>query len=188
MSCVRKLAVLQEMSAALRLQPAVFSLYMQAKRDAHDALRRIKLEQARQQKEERQRLAELKSPESVRKNIIDNILTQRCPKCKAAFVDWDGCIALHCSRCMAGFCAVCLKHCKFDAHSHCSQCPWVRSGGFFRGRLFPGKDNITAGIRAWRRAEIKEATRALTAAHRRQVLESIKPQLEGVGLGDVVKR
>ena len=36
--------------------------------------------------------------ERFRKQIIDEILTIRCPRCGMAFVDYNGCLALTCSK------------------------------------------------------------------------------------------
>ena len=55
------------------------------------------------------------------RNIIVEALNLACPRCKAALVDWDGCDALTCGRCRAGFCGLCLEDCKADAHEHLRQ-------------------------------------------------------------------
>lgn len=46
-----------------------------------------------------------------------NDLVLKCPKCAVAFIDFDGCLALTCENCKAGFCALCLENCG-DAHNH----------------------------------------------------------------------
>lgn len=61
--------------------------------------------------------------ERLRLEIIENILTLRCPRCKTAFIDYEGCAALTCGRCSAGFCALCLMDCGGDAHTHVANCP-----------------------------------------------------------------
>jgi len=61
--------------------------------------------------------------ERIRLDIIENILTLRCPRCKCAFIDYTGCAALTCSNCKASFCALCLKDCGTNAHSHVLNCP-----------------------------------------------------------------
>ena len=55
---------------------------------------------------------------------MDEALTLRCPRCSAAFAEFDGCFALHCSNntCRCGFCAWCLKDCGTDAHPHVRHC------------------------------------------------------------------
>eukprot|EP00740_Mantoniella_antarctica_P004743 CAMPEP_0181356476 /NCGR_PEP_ID=MMETSP1106-20121128/4444_1 /TAXON_ID=81844 /ORGANISM="Mantoniella antarctica, Strain SL-175" /LENGTH=327 /DNA_ID=CAMNT_0023469267 /DNA_START=155 /DNA_END=1135 /DNA_ORIENTATION=+ len=60
---------------------------------------------------------------SAKEHIIEGILTLCCPRCKQAFLDFDGCFALNCSRCSAGFCAYCLADCGRDAHQHVGTCP-----------------------------------------------------------------
>jgi hypothetical protein len=54
------------------------------------------------------------------KYIIDDILTLRCPveTCKQAFVDFDGCLILTCSRCKTKICGRCFKNCGKKGHSH----------------------------------------------------------------------
>eukprot|EP01052_Picozoa_sp_SAG31_P039920 SAG31_NODE_5649_length_2404_cov_1.374837_2_plen_229_part_00 len=55
-------------------------------------------------------------------HIREDILTLKCPRCAAAFIDFDGCMALTCAACGAGFCAWCLKDCGEDAHDHVALC------------------------------------------------------------------
>ena len=61
---------------------------------------------------------------------IESILTTKCGRCQQAFVDFEGCLALSCSRCAANFCAWCLT--VFDnsqlAHSHVLACNERPSG------------------------------------------------------------
>ncbi len=53
-------------------------------------------------------------------NDLADKINLKCPRCKAAFYDYDGCNALRCGvpECGAGFCAVCLQDCGQDAHAH----------------------------------------------------------------------
>jgi len=57
--------------------------------------------------------------ERARKHIAEEILTLRCPnpQCKQAFVDFEGCLALQCSRCKHQICGKCFSMFK-DAHKH----------------------------------------------------------------------
>ena len=55
--------------------------------------------------------------------IQNSFLTLSCPRCDAAFLDYNGCAALTCGQCNAGFCAVCLADCGNDAHAHVLVCP-----------------------------------------------------------------
>jgi hypothetical protein len=65
--------------------------------------------------------------------ITEDIMTPKCPRCKQAFIDFNGCCALTCSNlhCMAGFCAYCFEDCGSDAHSHVAHCPLGAGAGLF---------------------------------------------------------
>jgi hypothetical protein len=64
-----------------------------------------------------------KSISTHRHHIVDKLLTLRCPRCNQAFVDFDACFALTCSRCRCGFCAWCLVDCgDSGAHRHVANC------------------------------------------------------------------
>jgi len=62
-----------------------------------------------------------------RLRIMDDIFTLKCPRCKLAFLDYDGCSAVTCGGCKCGFCSFCLEDCGKDAHAHFfkhgSKCP-----------------------------------------------------------------
>ena len=86
-------------------------------------------------------------------HIREEILTLKCPRCSAAFIDCkpnplrllclskslktstlellaeascgctvEGCMALTCGQCNAGFCGWCLADCGNDAHNHVARC------------------------------------------------------------------
>ena len=75
---------------------------------------------------EKQRAMETSSAEEklrlAKEHVVEKILTLSCPRCEQAFVDFDGCFALRCGRCQAGFCAYCLADCGRDAHAHIGGC------------------------------------------------------------------
>ena len=64
---------------------------------------------------------------AVRKHsgAISELLTNKCPRCSAAFVDFTGCCALQCASCPAHFCAWCLKESPNNEanHAHVASCP-----------------------------------------------------------------
>jgi hypothetical protein len=63
-------------------------------------------------------------PDHLRLKIIDDILTLRCPRCRQAFLDFEGCFAISCSGCSCKFCGWCLQDCgNTDAHPHVKTCP-----------------------------------------------------------------
>ncbi len=74
----------------------------------------------------------------MRLDIINEVLTLRCPRCKLAFLDYVGCAALTCAAptCKAGFCAMCLKDCGADAHAHIVRCPENTTGMFVPEAVF----------------------------------------------------
>ena len=76
-----------------------------------------------EKKREAAKSALQKDVDARRKHIEEEIMTLRCPRCHQAFVDYNACAALTCSRstCRCGFCAYCLADCGSDAHSHCQQ-------------------------------------------------------------------
>lgn len=53
-------------------------------------------------------------------NELTEEINLKCPRCKTAFYDYDGCNALTCrvNTCKASFCAICLQDCGSDAHEH----------------------------------------------------------------------
>jgi len=63
--------------------------------------------------------------------VVENILTLKCPRttCRQAFVDFEGCFALRCSRCSVAFCAACLCDCDRDAHEHVRKCALMAEAG-----------------------------------------------------------
>jgi hypothetical protein len=86
-----------------------------------------------------------------RKHIEEEIMLLRCPnpKCRRAFVDFNGCAALTCrgargeAGCGASFCGFCLVDCGDDkhAHKHVANCP-----------LNPSKD-VFPSREVWERAQ-----------------------------------
>ncbi|CAE8605153.1 unnamed protein product [Polarella glacialis] len=56
------------------------------------------------------------------RHIREEILTLRCPRCAQAFLDFEGCFALKCSRCECVFCGWCLTDCGPDSHEHVRTC------------------------------------------------------------------
>ncbi|CDF32339.1 unnamed protein product [Chondrus crispus] len=74
--------------------------------------------------------------EILRLEIIDQILTLRCPNCRMAFIDFDGCFDLTCDGCMHHFCAWCISHfSRHDVHSHVAHCPKSPQQGAVYGQM-----------------------------------------------------
>ena len=64
------------------------------------------------------------SLDGLKKKIVEEMLTLKCPSCQQAYDEFDGCCALKCCRCSCYFCGWCLKHCSThdDAHRHVASC------------------------------------------------------------------
>eukprot|EP01094_Clydonella_sp_ATCC50884_P009940 TRINITY_DN1947_c1_g1_i2.p1 TRINITY_DN1947_c1_g1~~TRINITY_DN1947_c1_g1_i2.p1 ORF type:complete len:1659 (-),score=227.61 TRINITY_DN1947_c1_g1_i2:219-4466(-) len=117
---------------ALHLRPDLFRTYMGMK-ERHVEQRVV----GEQRCEMDRRLAELEARMARegtvgrhRQRIEEDLLTLHCPRCKAAFLDFTGCMALVCSACPCGFCAWCLTDCGDDAHRHVSKCPFRLVDGY----------------------------------------------------------
>ena len=144
---------------------AAFEAYVRARME-------LVREEAEREGEERQRaeLARLQALDEAqravhmaRKHIEEEILTSRCPRCKAAFLDFAGCCALKCHRCPCAFCAWCGKDCGADAHQHVASCGAKPAGAdvFYPREDFPrAQKQRRAGVLRRYLNGLAEATRA----------------------------
>ena len=115
-----------------------------------------------------------------RKRIVEEILTLKCPRCKRAFIDFDGCFALTCGACRCGFCAYCLQDCGNDAHRHVANC---------QHNIAPGRD-VFAGRHIFDRAQKERRTRLIKsfiareveADLRNNVVQSLHRELQDLGI------
>jgi hypothetical protein len=121
------------------ITPAVLALYDRGKRELLEW--RLTYEHEERLARERERIAALSERErrvqEARLHVVEDILTLKCPRrdCRQAFVDFNGCYALTCSRCRAGFCAYCLEDCGRDAHAHVARCRHGNGRGVFGGDM-----------------------------------------------------
>uniref|UniRef100_A0A0G4GW86 non-specific serine/threonine protein kinase n=1 Tax=Chromera velia CCMP2878 TaxID=1169474 RepID=A0A0G4GW86_9ALVE len=118
---------------ARHLTPDVLNLWEGVRREAAEERVRAEMET---EFEGRLRMA-LREDGAQRRvrEIAEEILTLKCPRCRAAFVDFDGCASLTCNRCYAAFCGYCLRDCGNDAHPHVRDCPMGR-GVFVRWEVW----------------------------------------------------
>jgi len=130
------------------------------------------------------------------KYIVDNILTMRCPRCKMAFADWEGCNAVYCTYagCGCNFCPFCLKDCgggvKFgqravapagdDAvHKHVQSCKNAQGIGHQNdGRV---QREVWNRIRK-QRIEQCLKDKCSTVKQMQTVVEKMKPHFDELGL------
>jgi hypothetical protein len=132
----------------------------------------------------------------TQKYIVDDILTMRCPRCKMAFADWDGCNALYCTYagCGCNFCAFCLKDCgggvqhgqkeivrrgDDEVHKHVNECKYAQGIGHGNdGRV---QSQVWSQIRKDRIEEcLKEMCE--TVEERQKVVDNLKQQFDALGL------
>ena len=65
--------------------------------------------------------------EKVIAHVQAYLLAPSCPSCNAAFIDFSGCFALHCSVCAVGFCGYCLASTgSADPHAHVAKCTFLK--------------------------------------------------------------
>ena len=163
-ACLPNKAHFDKDSAPAHLDGGAFSAYLRARENVQvgEAMREQDERHAKQMQELKAQLEAVQKQASShrqtavlshRLHIIENILTLKCPRdaCKAAFIDFDGCFALTCSRCRCGFCAYCLQDCGTDAHQHVANCAHNTA----KGR------NLHAPIDAFHRAQKGRVTRLL---------------------------
>jgi hypothetical protein len=115
-------------SPAFPLQPKHVNVVLKAKerlcrfkvaQEAEDALRREKSQ----------------GPLAIsRTHVEEEILTNKCPKCRQAFADFSGCCSVTCAGCGIKFCAFCLGGATKNAaesHGHVSGCVENPGQGYF---------------------------------------------------------
>ena len=181
--------VYTDAALAAHLPDTTFALYFQAK--AKVAEQRIHVEAERGFAAERAaleaRIATLDQDErarQVRNHVVERILNPACPRCGQAFVDFDGCFALSCSRVgcplpACGFCAYCLHDANGDAHHHVANCPH---------NIAPGR-SVWATLEIFREAQRRRCTRMmreylanLDEASRARALRDCAQDLRDLGI------
>jgi hypothetical protein len=128
--------------------------------------------------------------DEMRRHVVDRLLTLACPRCSAAFLDFNGCFALTCHRCRCGFCAWCLADCGADAHQHVPSCTHngteaaggAAAGG--GGRSVYGKAEAFArGQQQRRRRMVQEYLATLKDEHLRvRVVAACAQDLADLGI------
>ena len=177
-------------AVALNVREMVFAQLMRAKAQAAE-----KQACAQQEKLFRERLAEMREEFNAavaagaavedarrhRHHIAEEILTLRCPQCRAAFYDFDGCFALKCNACHCGFCAWCFEDCGMDAHAHVLRCPSATVRGTYHGTW----EQFQAAHRERRREALLSYLAGLAGDMRTRVVQACARDLADLGLGDV---
>ena len=123
---------------------------------------------------------------NARTTIVEDLLTLKCPRegCRQAFLDFDGCFALSCSKCGCGFCAWCLEDCGRDAHAHVANCEVGREQN---GRDYYGtEDQFVACQKERRQHSVRDFLRTLTDAVRVGVIRQVQPDLKDLGIEELL--
>jgi len=166
---------------ARSLPDDTFSTYAEAKQKLAEQRINAELERNFEARlaTERQRFATVNADESARRarqHIVERILTLACPRCGQAFLDFNGCFALTCSRCQAGFCAYCLADCGTDAHAHVASCPHGRGG-------YHGSFGVFEAAQRERRARmVKDYVETLPKDEAERALRECERELADLGI------
>ena len=146
-----------------------------------------KLDDARYKLKEKQVIAEVseqlekthidnQSQDPIKKEtnfIIDNILTLRCPnsKCKQAYVDFDGCMKITCSKCKTVFCGKCHKTLDWLPYVHITTCC---------GGVFMTPREIKTFQTQYRTIKLKDYLKH--KKNKTLILDSLKKELKDLGI------
>uniref|UniRef100_A0A0G4FMB0 Protein kinase domain-containing protein n=1 Tax=Chromera velia CCMP2878 TaxID=1169474 RepID=A0A0G4FMB0_9ALVE len=120
------------------------------------------------------------------REITEEILTLKCPRCSAAFVDFEGCAALTCRSCNCAFCGYCLMDCQGDAHPHVPRCQVARDVGArlqMQFGMFPASQQDWGRFHTVRQTErVREVLQRLNAEEQNKVMELLQPLLHERGI------
>lgn len=168
-----------------KVPDSIFKMYEKHRSDyeANKIVEKALKEQETRMIKEQERLVaiidkEERDAELMRLDVIENILTLRCPRCKTAFIDFAGCAALTCSTCPCGFCALCLKDCGSDAHSHIRQCPEKTNADPY----FIPMEDFNESHRKRREDLINNKIKTMSDKARRLFLNRIRKELDDLGI------
>ncbi len=126
---------------------------------------------------------EMHEAEIIRLDIIENILTLHCPRCRLAFLDYRGNAALKCHNCKAGFCALCLKDCDKNARDHVMVCPENVCAEKRPNLLYVRYATFKEHHRKRQQDIINEKMRNLPAEIRGLLTKIIKKELDDLEIG-----
>jgi len=159
----------------------VFDSYLKARMQLLESIVREAMEEdvERRMNEELERLRTLDEGQRkvlvARRYVEEEVLTSKCPRCRTAFLDFEGCCALKCSRCPCQFCAWCGVDCGADAHRHVASCAAKPAGADV---YYPGSRQDFERAQALHRApKLETYLRTLENETRGSLLRDIKGML-----------
>mmetsp|Transcript_20289 Transcript_20289/g.67689 ORF Transcript_20289/g.67689 Transcript_20289/m.67689 type:complete len:410 (-) Transcript_20289:626-1855(-) len=164
---------------ALHVSHDTFERYLRARELAHETrvLEDLRLDDEKRAKDEKSGKLSEDNASRLVKFTVDRILTLACPRCSQAFVDYDGCSALKCTRCGCGFCAFCLEDCASDAHAHVARCPWNP-----RKDVFSRRERFEEAQRTRRIEMMRLLLSRLSSAVKQHVLSLLEPHLADLNI------
>ena len=170
------------------VENALWESYLKARDDVQRQMAEEELQRRLKEEEDRRREAAGSREGRVilhRNHIIENILTLKCPRCRQAILDFEGCFVITCT-CNCRFCGWCLAECgedSFAAHDHVRACPENLRAGFVDGSVeeFRQHHNRRKRQSALQFIDSDE----VAAEDRAYVLEAVSKDLRNVGL-DVI--
>jgi len=179
--------VFPDASLAKALPADVFATYTKAKERVAEQRINAELEAGFEQrlKRERERAGEGAQRQVIKDTICEKILTLSCPRCNQAFIDFNGCMALTCSRagCGCGFCALCQADCGGDAHGHVGGgCPLATKIGVKKGEFHLSEADWNTAMSKARAIRLDEYFNTLTEAQKQHALEDCKREIQDIGL------
>ena len=164
-------------SIAVHCTDATFDLFQDANERLREANRAAEVERRISQgvATELAKLNELtpeeRLVEDAKVHVIDQLLTDKCPNCKTAFVDFEACMVLQCRNCPHYFCACCL--CDFGTGQ-----AGPASGWSVGHRHLPHcKDNTTGSIFARPPEKYFEIRHARCKRNVKEYIETLEPNL-----------
>ena len=180
-----------ELAIHLRAREGAFGSYLGSQRMLYEHQLKVESEHEIRErtKKEVERVvamtdAERKLDEACT-HIRDNILTNKCPRCSQAFVDFQFCFALTCSRkdCGAEFCAYCLRDCGDDAHAHVANCKFNPKSG----KVYGSAEIFEQCNRNRRSKAIKKYLDRYTKDEQQNIVMKLLTNLKNVELLDIVE-
>jgi len=187
--CAECIFVFKDHNVCQRLDPDAYKKFDETGKKLREQ-KAIEEEKQRREEELQRQLRmgeEERKINDARKTITEDILTLKCPSCKTAFVDFDGCFALSCKSCPCRFCAGCLAPAKDgqECHRHVSACEVCRKAGV-KGYFgtFPQFEQIHKTRRCKLLKEFLERPDMRELAGK--VVEAMRKDLEDLNLHDIL--
>mmetsp|Transcript_46753 Transcript_46753/g.92313 ORF Transcript_46753/g.92313 Transcript_46753/m.92313 type:complete len:408 (-) Transcript_46753:124-1347(-) len=152
---------------------------------------RVRTEMEKEYREKLQRALREDGAQRKVREIGEDILNLKCPRCSQVFLDYEGCAALKCSRCHCAFCAYCLRDCGRDAHGHVPDCTVAIEIGNrvdFRFGMFPDPPDSTHRsqwnlfLKERQKDRVREAVSGLGDEDRSEVMRQLQPLLKERGI------